>query len=110
MVKNNIKKTSAVGLIFVVSIGILAIVMFVPVSSEGTIFNMLNPSQPEPIACILIFAPVCGVNGETFDNACFAGVEGVEILHNGECSGDEAIVMTQDPSAFCRIYPTASGC
>lgn len=110
MVKNNVKKTSAVGLIFVVSIGILAIVMFVPVSSEGTIFNMINPSQPEPTACIALFAPVCGANGETFSNACFAQAGGVEILHNGECSGDEAMILTEDPSAFCRIYPTASGC
>ena len=124
MVKNGAVKTSAVGLIFVVVIGL--IVVYVPITTEKTdvqcfttpcppiietmtLIDMLFPEE-ELIACILLFAPVCGVNGETFDNACFAGAEGVEILHDGECSGNEAIVMTDDPSTFCKIYPTASGC
>ncbi len=124
MVKNDTIRTSAVGLILVVVIGL--IVVYVPITTEETVvqcittpcppiietktlIDMLFPEE-ELIACILLFAPVCGINGETFDNACFAGAEGVEILHNGECSGDEAMVLTQDPSTFCKIYPTASGC
>jgi len=110
MAKNGAVKTSAVGLIFVVIIGIVAVVMFVPVSSQGSIFNMIISSEPEPIACILIFAPVCGADGVTYDNACFAGAEGVDIAHNGECTMDQGMLLVPEPSTFCKIYPTASGC
>lgn len=39
----------------------------------------LEPSCPH------IFLPVCGVDGETYSNACYAGVYGVEIAHVGRC-------------------------
>jgi len=126
MVKYGLSKKQAVGLYAVIAVVVYGVIFFVPITTEETVvqcittpcppiietktlFEILYPEE-ELIACIEIFAPVCGVNGETFSNACFAGAEGVEILHNGECSGDEAMVLTQDPSAFCRIYPTASGC
>lgn len=126
MAQYGLSKNQKVGLSVIVLVVFIGIIFFVPVTTEKTVvqcittpcppiiesktlFDILYPEE-ELIACIQIFAPVCGINGETFDNACFAGVEGVEILHDGECSGDEAIVMTQDPSTFCKIYPTASGC
>ncbi len=37
------------------------------------------------VACILIYAPVCGANGRTYSNSCFAEAAGVEIDHEGEC-------------------------
>lgn len=37
----------------------------------------------EPLACIEIFQPVCGVDGNTYSNSCFAG--DVNILHEGPC-------------------------
>lgn len=108
MVKDGTRKTALVGLTLVVLVGL--IIVYVPVSSEGTIFNMLTSSEPEPIACITLFAPVCGNDGITYSNSCFAEGAGAQILHDGECSGDEGMLLTEDPSAFCRIYPTASGC
>lgn len=36
-------------------------------------------------SCPLKLMPVCGVDGETYSNACFAGVYGVEVAHNGPC-------------------------
>ncbi len=36
-------------------------------------------------SCPLQLKPVCGVDGETYSNGCFAGVYGVEIAHNGPC-------------------------
>jgi len=47
----------------------------------------------DPIACILIFDPVCGVNGQTFSNSCFAEASGFEILHMGECVSTDPIVL-----------------
>ncbi len=38
-----------------------------------------------PEACIEIYDPVCGCNGETYSNACFAQAAGVNVLHPGAC-------------------------
>lgn len=37
-------------------------------------------------ACFLLLNPVCGVNGVTYDNSCFAQLAGVPIAHHGSCS------------------------
>jgi MYXO-CTERM domain-containing protein len=39
-------------------------------------------------ACPQIYAPVCGKDGETYDNACVAEGAGVEIRREGPCLGD----------------------
>lgn len=36
--------------------------------------------------CVWSWEPVCGVDGQTYPNACFANVAGVVIAHQGECS------------------------
>jgi hypothetical protein len=38
-----------------------------------------------PVACPMIFAPVCGVNGLTYDNSCIAAAEGWLVDHQGPC-------------------------
>ena len=42
-----------------------------------------------PEACILLFDPVCGCDGQTYSNACFAAMAGTSVVHSGECSEPE---------------------
>ena len=38
--------------------------------------------------CGLVYAPICGHDGQTYSNACEAGCAGINIAVEGECEGD----------------------
>ncbi len=44
-----------------------------------------EPSGPGTCFCPEIYAPVCGVDGTTYGNACEADCAGIGVAHSGEC-------------------------
>lgn len=49
-------------------------------------------SSDDKYACILLYDPVCGCNGKTYSNSCFANVEGLKRFTRGECSSSSGTI------------------
>jgi hypothetical protein len=46
----------------------------------------LGSCQPRPEACLLLWDPVCGCDGQTYSNSCFAAEAGVSVVSQGACN------------------------
>jgi len=52
---------------------------------NGAAADMSGLCTPRPEACIELFAPVCGRDGQTYGNSCFANMAGVDAVADGAC-------------------------
>ena len=58
--------------------------------------DQLGTCVEKPEACIEIFSPVCGCDGNTYANSCFADAAGVNIDHDGSCGPAGPLCLDDD--------------
>jgi hypothetical protein len=64
----------------------------------------------KPTSCREVFDPVCGCNGQTYDNECYAALDGASVVALGPCEAMACLTATDCPAGFfCRPATGACG-
>jgi len=56
----------------------------------------LETQKPGSIACIALWDPVCGADGTTYSNSCWASVAGVKVVSRGPCEAQKTQLKVQE--------------
>jgi len=51
--------------------------------------NQAGICKSKPITCMMLFDPVCGCDGRTYNNACEAALAGINVAFRGRCIQDQ---------------------
>lgn len=59
--------------------------------------------KPRPKFCTQIYKPVCGCDGKTYSNSCFANAGGTGVNHEGPCSDSEVRLCGGKTGLSCGV-------
>jgi len=72
--------------------------------------NGAGTCTQKPDACIELWDPVCGCDGQTYSNACFAAAAGVNVEHVGDCLPPGPIIVMMEPNTtYDGVHTGQSG-
>jgi len=76
-----------------------------PTPTPGSTSGQTSPGQTssgtQTELCITLWDPVCGKDGKTYSNKCFAKVANVEVAYQGECKAKECEKDIDCPQPKC---------
>ena len=60
-------------------------------------YPVASPANTDSIVCMDLYEPVCGKDGQTYSNGCYALRAGTEIAFDGECTTDRGTTRPGSP-------------